>query len=101
MSKEYNTAAPAKKKEMQDMLSARNQEVNNFKQANTRKMEELRQKNMQGVFDKVNVYLSEYGKKHHYTIIFGTMAGGNIIYADDRKVDITEDVVKGLNERYK
>jgi hypothetical protein len=34
---------------------------------------------MQGVFDKVNVYLNEYGKKHHYTIIFGTMSGGNIL----------------------
>jgi outer membrane protein len=101
MSKDYNSAIPAKKKEMQDMLSARNQEVNNYKQVNTRKMEELRQKKMQGVFEKVNVYLGEYGKKHRYTIIFGTMMGGNIVYADDRKVDITEDIMKGLNERYK
>jgi hypothetical protein len=31
MSKEYNTAPPAKKKELQDMLSARNQQINNFK----------------------------------------------------------------------
>lgn len=101
MTKEYNDAAPAKKKEMQDMLSARNQEVNNFKQVNVRKIEELRQKKMQGNFEKINVYLAEYGKKHNYTIIFGTMSGGNIVYADERSIDITEEIVKGLNERYK
>lgn len=101
MTKEYNDAAPAKKKEMQDMLSARNQEVNNFKQANIRKIEELKQKKMQGNFEKINVYLAEYGKKYHYTIIFGTMSGGNIVYADERAIDITEEIVKGLNERYK
>jgi Skp family chaperone for outer membrane proteins len=36
MSKEYDRASAAKKKELQDMLSARNQQVNNFKQANLR-----------------------------------------------------------------
>ena len=101
MTKEYNDAPPAKKKEMQDMLSARNQEVNNFKQANIKKIQELRDNKMKGVVEKVNVYLAEYGKKHRYTIIFGTMAGGNIVYADERSIDITEDIIKGLNERYK
>jgi Skp family chaperone for outer membrane proteins len=101
MSKEYNSATPAKKKEMQDMLSARNQQVNNFKQANMRRIDDLRQKKMQGVFDKVNVYLGEYGKKHRYGIILGTVAGGSILYGNEAKYDITDDVVKGLNERYK
>jgi Skp family chaperone for outer membrane proteins len=101
MSKEYNTATPVKKKELQDMLSARNQQVNNFRQANIRKMEELRQKKMQTVFDKANVFMTEYGKKHRYSIILGTVAGGSILYGDERKYDITEGIIKGLNERYK
>lgn len=101
MSKEYNTATSAKKKELQDMLSARNQQVNNFRQANMRNMDMLRQKMMQTVFDKANVYLAEYGKKHRYSIVFGTVAGGSILYGDERKYDITDEIVKGLNERYK
>ena len=101
MSKDYNSATTAKKKEMQDMLSARNQEINNFKQANIRKMDEMRQNKMKSNIEKINVYMAEYGKKHHYTIIFGTTAGGNIVYADNRAIDITEDIVKGLNERYR
>jgi outer membrane protein len=101
MSKEYNTATPAKKKELQDMLSARNQQVNNFRQANIRKMEDLKQKKMQGVYDKANVYISEYGRKRHYSMIFGTVAGGSIMYGNDANYDITEDLIKGLNDRYK
>lgn len=101
MSKEYNAATTAHKKELQDMLSARNQQVNNFKQANARRMDELKQKSMQSVFEKANVYLAEYGKKHRYSIILGTVAGGSILYGDERGYDITDDIIKGLNERYK
>jgi outer membrane protein len=101
MSKTYDNAPPAKKKELQDLLSARNQQINNFRQASTRRMDELRQKNMQGVIDKINVFLGEYGKKHSYTLIFGTMTGGNILYGNEAKYDITEDIIKGLNARYK
>jgi outer membrane protein len=101
MSKEYNGAAPARKKELQDMLSAKNQQANNFRQANARRMDEMRQKKMQTVFDKANIFIAEYGKKHRYGIILGTVAGGSILFGDERKYDITEEIVKGLNERYK
>jgi len=101
MSKEYNTAKPARKKELQDMLSARNQQINNFRQANVRKIQDMRQKRMETVFEKINIYISEYGKKHNYTMIFGTVAGGSILYGNERTCDKTEDIIKGLNERYK
>jgi outer membrane protein len=101
MSKDYDKSTIAKKKEFQDLLSARNQQVNNFRQANIKKSEELRAKKMQGVFNQVNVYMAEYGKKHGYSIVFGTAAGGSILYGNERKYDITEDIIKGLNERYK
>jgi outer membrane protein len=101
MSKDYDKSTIAKKKEFQDLLSARNQQVNNFRQANIKKIEEMRQKKMQGVFDKVNVYMGEYGKKHRYSMVFGTAGGGSILYGNEGKYDITEEIIKGLNERYK
>jgi outer membrane protein len=101
MSKDYDKSTITKKKEFQDLLSARNQQVNNFRQANIKKIEELRQKKMQGVFDKVNVYMGEYGKKHRYSMVFGTAGGGSILYGNEGKYDITEEIIKGLNERYK
>lgn len=100
MSKEYDKAKSSRKKEMQDILSSRNQQINNFKQANFRQMEKLKNEKMQGVMEKANVYLQEYGKKHSYNIIFGAISGGNILYGENG-YDITEDIIKGLNERYK
>jgi Skp family chaperone for outer membrane proteins len=101
MSKEYNNANNARKKDLQDILSARNQQINNFRQANLRNMEKSRQEKMQSVYEKANLYMREYGKKHRYSIILGTVAGGSILYGDDRRFDITEKIIKGLNERYK
>jgi outer membrane protein len=101
MSKEFDGAKPARKRELQDNLSAWNQRLNNFKHANMQKMERLRNEKMQGVVDKVNVYLDEYGKKHNYSIIFGTVMGGSILYGNKDKYDITQEIINGLNERYK
>jgi Skp family chaperone for outer membrane proteins len=101
MSKDYDRAPVAKKKEMQDALSARNQQINNFREANVKRVSDLRQKKMQTVFEKVNVFIGEYGKKKHYSMIFGTATGGSILFGDERGFDITEDIIKGLNERYK
>jgi outer membrane protein len=56
---------------------------------------------MKTVFDKVNVFVAEYGEKHNYAIIFGTAAGGSILYGDRKKCDMTDEIVAVLNERYK
>lgn len=101
MSKEYDKSSTAQKKEFQDNLALRNQQVNNFRQYNMRRMEKLRQEKLQRVFEKANVFMAEYGKTHHYSIIFGTAAGGNILYGNERSCDITDKIVQGLNERYK
>ena len=101
MSKEYNTATPQRKKELQDQLSAANQQINNFKIAANNKLEKMKQEKLKGIIEKINLYLDEYGKKHHYSIIFGTTTGGNIVYGDINRYDISEAIIKGLNERYK
>ena len=101
MSKEYDLATPQRKKELQDILSASNQKVNNFKQANIAKMEKLHSEKMKGVIEKVNIYVQEYGKKHRYSIIFRTVQGGSILYGNNARYDITEEIIKGLNARYK
>ena len=47
------------------------------------------------VLKKINVVVSEYGKKNNYIIIFGTTSG-NIVYANDA-INITEEVLNILN----
>lgn len=52
-----------------------------------------------GVLNQINSYIGEYGEKHGFDIILGTTASGSLLYAKD-KIDITEDILKGLNESY-
>jgi len=52
------------------------------------------------VINQVNSFIKEYGTQHNYNIIFGTTQGGNIVYAVDA-LNITDDVLKSLNEKHK
>lgn len=49
--------------------------------------------------DSVQNFLKEYNATHHYSLIL-SKAGDNILYAEPG-LDITQDVVNGLNKRYK
>lgn len=53
----------------------------------------------QAVLAEINAYIKQYGKAHGYQFIFGATDQGNIVYAAEG-TDITEDVLKGLNEQY-
>jgi outer membrane protein len=53
------------------------------------------------VLNSIMVYLEELQSVYKYKFVFGTTAiGGNVLYAD-KELDITRQVVKGLNERYR
>lgn len=49
--------------------------------------------------DSVHKFLADYNKEKKYNLIL-TKSGDNILYAD-KVMDITEEVVTGLNNRYK
>ena len=49
--------------------------------------------------DSVHNFLAEYNKQKKFNLIL-TKSGDNILYAD-KAMDITEEVVAGLNNRYK
>ncbi len=100
MSKEYDNAPQKRKRELQDKLAAQNKKLNNYQAAKNREYEKLNKENMKPVIDKINMFLQEYGKKHGYDIIFGTSSGGSILFGSDA-YDITEEVINGLNQRYK
>ena len=52
------------------------------------------------IFDTIEVFLKDYAKENNYTYVLSYTRGGGIWYAD-QGLDITTDVVKILNERYK
>ncbi|MBQ2778619.1 MAG: OmpH family outer membrane protein [Bacteroidaceae bacterium] len=56
------------------------------------------QKNNIALRDSINNFLTEYNKAHGYDLILSKMAD-NILLANEA-LDITKEVIEGLNERY-
>jgi outer membrane protein len=51
------------------------------------------------LIDAIMQYLNENRTQYNYRYVLGTSFGGNILYAHD-SLDITDDVIAGLNEEY-
>ena len=58
------------------------------------------QTEMDSLISKVKKEISAYGKANGYTYILGGGEGGSVLYGDSSK-DLTADVLKLLNEKYK
>ena len=99
MTVKYDKGDAKAKKEMQDELSARNQKSNNFERFQVKRMQDLMNKKMAGIFEKVNAFMKEYGRAQGYEIIFGTV-NGSVLYGEGTAADITTPVVEALNKRY-
>ncbi len=51
------------------------------------------------LYDKVSGYLQEYGKNKNLQIVLTYTKGSGVLYAND-SLDITKEVIVGLNEAY-
>jgi outer membrane protein len=51
------------------------------------------------VINAIMEYMKENSGMFKYKYVLGTSFGGNVLYAND-SLDITENIVKGLNEKY-
>jgi outer membrane protein len=79
----------------QELLRSKQQQLMQYQQAIQQKVGGEEQKRTQEMLTGINVKIKEYGEKKGYKIIFAT-SGGNIAYGD-KGVDITEDIVKLIN----
>lgn len=52
------------------------------------------------IWNQLNQYVQDYGKKQHYDIILGGNGSGSIMHAD-QTLDITKQVKEYVNNRYK
>jgi outer membrane protein len=86
--------------EMEQNLLQQQQELVNLRdQLQYNLMEEeqvMNRKILQYIYD----YLEEYTKEYNYDFILGKSFGGQVMYSDST-LDITDDVLTRLNEKYK
>jgi outer membrane protein len=62
--------------------------------------EQTSEKYTSEIWSRINRYVTDYGARNNYQVIFGAAGDGGLMYAD-KKMDITDDVIKFINERYK
>ena len=52
------------------------------------------------VYDKIQVYLNDYAASNDLEMILSYTRGGGVWYAN-KSLDITDDVIAGINDDYK
>ena len=85
-------------------VAAFEQERNNRVALEARLSNELMQKQAdfaKSLHDSVNNFLADYNKDKKYDIILRTGVGNEVSLYAEKKFDITQDVINGLNNRYK
>jgi outer membrane protein len=79
-------------RKMQNLENQKRNLENGIQQEGVKTMEDLRK--------RINDFLVEYNKAKGYSLIFSTSSTINVLFHKDTALDITDDVVAGLNAAY-
>ena len=81
-------------------LQKREQQLGYAQQALSQQLQQEGSVEMDSLVTGVKKFIKAYGKEKGYTYIYGTGEPASILYAEE-KLDITKEIVKLLNEKYK
>ncbi len=80
-------------------LRRKEQELVRYQNDAARQLAEEEQKKNEELINNISLYLKKHTEDKPYKIVFGYSKGGGILYATD-SLDITQEVLKGLNQDY-
>ena len=81
-------------------LQKREQQLGYAQQQLSQQLQQESGVEMDSLISGVKKFIKTYGKEKGYSYIYGTGEAATVLYAED-KYDITKDVVKLLNDKYK
>ncbi|WP_306351200.1 OmpH family outer membrane protein [Flavobacterium sp. '19STA2R22 D10 B1'] len=81
-------------------LQKREQELQYMQQSLMQTLQKESGSEMDTLVKSVKKFIKEYGKEKGYSYIYGTGESANILYAKE-EYDITGEIVKALNDKYK
>jgi outer membrane protein len=84
---------------MEELIESKHSQFMNYQQIVNEKIQSSDQELTSKMLGKVNDYIKKYGEKKGYNIIMAATQFGNIVYAK-KDMDITEEILKGLNDEY-
>jgi outer membrane protein len=85
--------------EVQKRLMKKQQDLYQLQQELQAKLAEEQQVAQRKVLNSIMEYLQSLEASKNYQFVLGTTFGGNVLYANEN-LNITHEVVKGINEKY-
>lgn len=83
----------------QEKLMQKQQDIESSKQSKGQRLAEKGAKIMEDMQSQLKEFLNEYNKEKKYTYILATGTGLDYIFYKDSTLNITPEIVKGLNEK--
>jgi len=80
-------------------LRRKEQELVRYQNDAARQLAQEEQQKNEELINNISLYLKKHTEDKPYKIVFGYSKGGGILYATD-SLDITQEVLKGLNQDY-
>lgn len=81
-------------------LQRREQQLAQAQQALSQELQQENGTEMDSLVSGVKKFIKTYGKEKGYSYIYGTGDAATVLYAEE-KYDITKDIIKALNDKYK
>ena len=98
--RDYEKLSVSERRQREEMLNSQQQQLEMYSQAIDGRIREEDRKMMEAVLNQVNSFIEDYAEVEGYDIILGTTQDGSILYGKEH-LDITEQVLKELNKRYR
>jgi len=73
--------------------------INTVDNKNKEMLDSMQGTMMAPIVQEINDYIAGYGQENDLRYVFGNLSNGNIMYGDV-KMDITEEIIQGLNKQY-
>lgn len=99
--KRGNSITQQEAEAFQEKLGLKQQEIEQVKQQKTQRLAEKGARIMEDMQSKLREFMKEYNVEKKYTLIFTTGAGLDYFLYKDSTLNITSDIVKGLNGKMK
>lgn len=87
--------------QFQNELLQEQQQIDERKQSLTQKLNDKSYKFMDEIQKKLKEFLAEYNSQRNFTYIFTTGTGLDYMVYKDSSMNITDDVISGMNEKMK
>ncbi len=97
--KKGNSITQQEAETFQGKLGQKQQEIEAAKQAKSQRLAEKGAKIMEDMQSKVRSFMKEYNKSKNFSYILATGTGLDYLFYKDSTLNITSEVIKGLNDQ--